>query len=115
MQKAVTLKQNRDFRRLYHRKAVVGPVLVTYCSRNRLGHHRIGVTTSKKIGKAHDRNRARRVIREAYRLLQPQLTDEAGFDFVFVARARTTACHMQEVYRLMKKQLAPYLKKEEPR
>lgn len=109
--KIISITRNNDFRRLYRRKAEVGPVLVSYAAKNRLGCHRVGITTSKKIGKAHDRNRARRVIREAYRLLSPSLTDRVGYDFVFVARVRTTLCSMQEVYRLMKKQLNPYLKK----
>ena len=109
----ISITRNNDFRRLYRRTAEVGAVLVSYAAKNRLGVHRVGITTSKKIGKAHDRNRARRVIREAYRLLAPSLTDQAGYDFIFVARVRTTVCSMQEVYRLMKKQLAPYLKKSD--
>ena len=113
MQKLVSLNQNYDFRRLYRRKAVVGSALVTYVSKNRHGFNRIGITTSKKIGKAHDRNRARRVIREAYRLLLPYFPQNQnqgiGYDIVFVARARTADCKMQEVYKTMKKQLSPYL------
>ncbi|MEG1773663.1 MAG: ribonuclease P protein component [Oscillospiraceae bacterium] len=105
------MNRNNDFRRMYHRSSAVGGALVTYVSKNRLGLNRVGITTSKKIGKAHDRNRARRIIREAYRLLSPELDDSHGWDFVFVARARTCACPMQEVLRIMKKHLAPYLKK----
>ncbi len=108
--KIKSITRNNDFRRLYRKKAAVGPVLVSYAAKNRLGYHRVGITTSKKIGKAHDRNRARRVIREAFRLLSPSLHDQCGWDFIFVARARTTVCSMQEVFRLMKKQLSPYLK-----
>jgi ribonuclease P protein component len=77
-------------------------------AKNRFGFNRIGITTSKKIGKAHDRNRARRIIREAYRLLLPRFSQDKGLDIVFVARTRTTNCTMQEVYKVMKKQLAPY-------
>ena len=106
MAKILTLHRNTDFRRLYHRPALVSPVLVTYVGKNRLGINRIGITTGKKIGKAHLRNRARRVIREAYRALAPRLTQ--GHDFVFVARVRTTFCPMQEVYHAMEKQMNPY-------
>jgi ribonuclease P protein component len=109
MPKIISLKQNRDFRRLYHRPAAVSPVLVTYVGKNKTGKNRVGITTSKKIGKAHDRNRARRVIREAYRALSSGLPETGGLDFVFVARVRTTVCPMQEVLRAMKKHLAPYL------
>lgn len=100
MGRLVTLRQNRDFRRLYRRgKSMVHPLLVLYYSRNRLGQNRIGITTSKKIGKAVERNRARRVIREAYRSLAPQL--RGGYDFVFVARTRTAACKSGDVCRVM--------------
>jgi ribonuclease P protein component len=109
LQKTVSLNQNHDFRRLYRKKGAVAAPLVTYVAKNRLGFNRIGITTSKKIGKAHDRNRARRIIREAYRLLLPRFSQDTGFDIVFVARTRTTNCTMQEVYKVMKKQLAPYL------
>ncbi len=63
------------------------PALVTYVMKNRAGFCRIGITTSKKIGNAVQRNRARRVIREAYRQLAPQIS--GGYDIVFVARTRT--------------------------
>lgn len=110
--KIISITKNHDFRRLYHRKASVGPVLVTYVSKNRLGYNRVGITTGTKIGKAHARNRARRVIREAYRLLMPSIKAQTGLDIVFVARVRTTSCRMQEVYRVMKNHLSPYLEDE---
>ena len=53
-----TLKENKDFRRLYQRgKSYVSPVLVTYVMKNRKAGLRIGITTSKKIcalAEAHD-------------------------------------------------------------
>ena len=109
--RVITLNRNTDFRRLYHRPAAVSPVLITYVGKNRLGVNRIGITTSKKIGKAHLRNRARRIIREAYRSLAAGLPEQGGLDFVFVARARTTECRMQDVQAAMQKHLAPYLEK----
>ncbi len=108
LQKTVSLNQNHEFRKLYRKKGAISAPLVTYVAKNRYGFNRIGITTSKKIGKAHDRNRARRVIREAYRLLLPRFSQEIGYDIVFVARARTTNCTMQEVYKVMKKHLSPY-------
>ena len=110
MLNSISLNKNGDFRRMYRRKSVVGPVLVTYFSKNRYGYNRVGITASKKIGKAYERNRARRVIREAYRLLEPLLCTDDGWDIVFVARVRTTLCPMQEVYYLMKKHLTPLLR-----
>lgn len=100
MERMVTLTRNNDFRRLYRRgKSMVHPLLVVYYSRNRLGCNRVGITTSKKIGKAVERNRARRVIREAYRALAPRL--RTGYDLVFVARSRTAASKTADVGRVM--------------
>lgn len=113
LQKTVSLNQNHDFRRLYRKKGAVSAPLVTYVAKNRLGFNRVGITTSKKIGKAHDRNRARRVIREAYRLLLPRFSQGTGYDIVFVARVRTTNCNMQEVYKVMQKHLSPYFDSNE--
>ena len=56
--KIVTLKENRDFKRLYAKgKSCPHPLLVTYARKNRLNISRIGITTSKKIGNAVSRNR----------------------------------------------------------
>lgn len=84
----VTLKRNTDFRRLYNRgKTVTDPALVIYYSKNRAGICRIGITTSKKIGNAVERNRSRRVLKEAFRKVCPSVT--AGYDIVIVARSKT--------------------------
>lgn len=105
MAKLTTLKQNKDFRRLYARgKSFANPALVTYVYKNRAGNCRIGITTSKKIGNAVVRNRARRVIRAAYAGLAPQIS--GNWDIVFVARARTYKLKSQDVCAVMRKQLA---------
>ena len=62
------------------------PFLVVYCRPNRLGHNRLGVTVSTKLGGAVVRNRARRRLRELYRLAQPNMRQ--GYDIVLVARSR---------------------------
>ena len=99
-----TLKENKDFRRLYHRgKSYVSPVLVTYVMKNRKAGLRIGFTTSKKIGIAVQRNRSRRIMREAFRLIAPEL--KTGYDFVFVARGKTPFVKCEAVKRAMTKQL----------
>ena len=85
----VTLKMNGDFRRLYNRgKAVTNPALVMYYMKNHAGICRIGITTGKKIGNAVERNRSRRVIKEAFRSVHKDV--EGGYDFVFVARSIAT-------------------------
>lgn len=98
-----TLCENKDFRTLYYRgKSQVHPALVCYVRKNRLGVPRVGITTGKKLGGAVQRNRCRRVIREAFRPLLPQV---GGVDIVFVARIRTLQYKSTELYPIMKKQL----------
>ncbi len=101
---SAVLKENKDFRRLYYRgKSFADGNLVTYAAKNGRGCCRIGITTSKKIGGAVQRNRARRVIRAAYRELESQIS--GSYDFVFVARSRTTGVKMQTVRKSMLAQL----------
>ena len=88
MKAAVTLKENRDFRRLYRKGATaVDRCMVLYCRRNNLGRNRYGFTVSTKLGKAVVRNRARRRLRETVRLEEGNLTP--GWAIVVVARGRT--------------------------
>lgn len=99
-----TLKENKDFRRLYYRgRSISSSVLVTYAMKTRRGECRYGITTSKKIGKAVKRNRAKRVIRAAFDGLADRI--EGSWDFVFVARTKTTGVNMQDVKRAMEAQL----------
>lgn len=49
---------------------------------------RVGFTATRKIGGAVERNRAKRRLREAARLLLPQFA-RPGVDYVFIARGGT--------------------------
>lgn len=85
------LKQNTDFRRLYKRGAsYANPALVVYAMKNRAGICRIGITSSKKIGNAVERNKSRRLIRAAFQEVYKNYADQLlGYDLVFVARVKT--------------------------
>ena len=84
----VTLKSNTDFRRLYNRGiSITDPALVIYYRKNRAGICRIGITTSKKIGNAVERNRSKRVLVEAFRSICPDVLPQ--YDIVIVARSKT--------------------------
>ena len=84
------LKLNHIFRRLYSSSGHANGYLVLYARKNRTGGNRVGITVSKKLGKAHIRNRVRRRIREAYRLNEDKFAP--GYDIVVVARTRAISC-----------------------
>ena len=96
MKKAVTLKENYEFRRLYNKGAsAVDRCMVVYCRKNHLGRNRFGYVSSVKLGNAVTRNRARRRMREVSRLNADKLT--AGYDIILVARTRTVSVPFSEL------------------
>lgn len=107
MKNVVTLKLNKEYKRAYFQgKYKAHPYVVTYLIKNRLGVNRIGITTSKKIGKAVERNRARRVIRAAYLSIREEISFPAGYDLVFVARPQTPYVKSTQIAKVMKKQIS---------
>ena len=86
MKFSCSLKLNHIFRRLYHTTGKADAILVLYARKNRTECNRVGITVSKKLGKAHVRNRTRRRIREVYRLNEEKF--RPGWDIVVVARSR---------------------------
>lgn len=93
-----TLKENRDFRRLYGRgRSAVSDCMVLYTMRNRYGPGRIGITTSTKLGHAVVRNRIRRVVREIYRHHAHELRPD--MDVVVVARYKAVTASYWEMER----------------
>ena len=65
--------------------------------------NRLGIVASKKVGNAVKRNRAKRVIREAFRLSESQLKLKTSkrYDFVFVARAKTPYLKSTQIHGLI--------------
>jgi len=63
--------------------------------RNDLPFSRFGLTVSKKIGKAVDRNRIKRKIREIQRLCRHRILP--GYDIVLIARRESLAAPFQEM------------------
>ena len=101
--KGQTLKENKDFRRLYYRgKNRAGSLLVTYAMKNKKGFNAYGITTGKKIGGAVERNRARRIIRVSFSNLEKEI--EGSWDFVFVARTKSSVVKEQELEAQMRAQ-----------
>jgi ribonuclease P protein component len=75
-----------DFRRAFDRKrSASDATIIVYAVENGLTHPRLGISVGKKrMRKATARNRAKRILREAFRLSKVELP--AGVDLVIVPR-----------------------------
>ncbi len=98
------LKDKRVFARLYKKGRFVASREVTvYFLPNRLGRNRFGITVGKKLGGAVVRNRAKRIIRSAYRQCEGDLP--VGYDYVFVARGAVIGKKSTDIEKIIRTKL----------
>jgi ribonuclease P protein component len=83
------LTNSAEFKRVYSQgRRYEGRFLTAYVRRNNGASHRMGITASKKaVGNAVARNRAKRLLREAFRLNAASL-GELGIKYDWVLNAR---------------------------
>lgn len=106
LDKARRIRKNNEYRLVYkHGKYEVGKLCVVYRMPVAKQPTRIGFVTGKKVGCAVERNRARRLMKEVYRLHQHKLRE--GYAIVIVGRAylakATYAEAEQEIMNLFRK------------
>jgi ribonuclease P protein component len=83
--KRLRLLRPGQFERVFAaRNSASNSWLVLYGAANELGHPRLGLTVSRRVGGAVQRNRWKRLLREAFRLTQHNLPN---IDLVCVVRA----------------------------
>ncbi len=114
MNNTIFIKENRVFRTLYGRgrSSARRAMAVYVLKRRNQTVNRLGITVSVKLGCAVVRNRARRRLREVYRLNEARL--KSGFDIVVVARKAAAEApfeQLQKEFLSLCRQLA--LEKEE--
>lgn len=81
------LRLRKDFDRVFKEgKVVQNDYLVMLYRKNGLGYSRIGIVVKRRFGKAHDRNRIKRWIREIYRRWKMEFPK--GYDYVFLTRKK---------------------------
>ena len=97
MEFSKSLKLYHILRRLYAAGGHGNRYLVLNARKNRLQQNRVGVTVSKKLGKAVVRNRVRRRLREEYRLHESRFLP--GWDIVVVARGRAVDASFPDLTR----------------
>jgi ribonuclease P protein component len=86
LQKSCHLKHSSDFKRLRENgnRLICGCLVFNWMPLAEDSQSKIGVVTSRRLGSAVTRNRARRVLREVYRIHQYELAQPA--EIVLVAR-----------------------------
>jgi len=91
------LKENHLFARAYRKgRCFSGKYVAIYILKNSdKTSNKLGITVAKSRGNAVKRNRAKRIIREAYRVFHPFIKE--GHIFVIVARQPCIDAHVSVV------------------
>ncbi len=113
MRHTVAINRNGQFLRIYKKgSSLAGKYLVLYYRKNRNKGNGLGITVTKKIGKAVVRNRIRRLVKENYRLMEESI--DMGYDIIFVARMKARYADFYTIRKAMEQLLkqAGLLRKE---
>lgn len=90
------LRTRREYQRISRssKRAVAKYIIVDYQS-NGKSLTRLGMTVTKKFGKAHQRGRFKRIVREAFRLSHSHLV--VGLDLNVKPRSLASEAAMQDI------------------
>lgn len=101
MRNFISINNNRDFMFMYRRaRSLCADCLVLYYRKNKTDNLRLGITVTKKVGKAVVRNRIRRRIREVFTELSGEIPP--SYDIIIVSRAKAAQCDYSEIKSALK-------------
>ena len=96
MQRKFRLTRSTDFKRVRRTgKSYAHPFVVLIVQTSEAPSARVGVTAGRSVGGAVQRNRAKRLLREAMRPLLPDLLP--GWDLILIARKALPAESLQDI------------------
>ncbi len=110
MKKTIMLKRKYEFKILFSKgKIAYGKNLTMYILRNKNSVNKLGIAIGKKSGKAVDRNKIKRLIKENYRLFEMRI--KCGYNILISVNKK---CEIQNMdFYIIQKELEKLLKKSE--
>lgn len=109
------LRGSRDFQKVYRNgKRYDGTLLTAFVLPNKRSQNRFGITASRKaVGNAVQRNRARRLLKETFRLKKSSLADlQERYDWVFNAKRKLLSFKLSATVEEFEKLLARIAQQE---
>ena len=100
MQRKFRLTRSTDFKRVRRTgKSYAHPFVVLVVQASEAPRVRVGITAGRSVGGAVQRNRAKRLLREAIRPLLPDLLP--GWDLILIARKALPAESLQDICQVL--------------